>query len=105
MNFIDVFVLVLFVWFGYKGFTKGLVVELASIVALVVGVYGGLKFSYIVSNLLVEDVEGKYLPIVSFTITFAIIVLIVFLIGKLLEKIINLAALKIANKLVFWDFI
>ncbi len=99
MNFIDVFVLVLFVWFGYKGFTKGLVVELASIVALVVGVYGGLKFSYIVSNLLVEDVEGKYLPIVSFTITFAIIVLIVFLIGKLLEKIINLAALKIANKL------
>lgn len=99
MNFIDVFVLVLFVWFGYKGFTKGLVIELSSIVALVIGVYGGLKFSYIVSNLLIDDVEGKYLPIVSFTVTFAIIVLIVFLIGRLLEKIINLAALKIANKL------
>jgi len=45
MNFIDIFVAALLLWFGYKGFKKGLVFELVSIVALSLGIYGGLKFS------------------------------------------------------------
>lgn len=99
MNYIDIILIILFIWFGFRGFTKGLVIELVSIVALVLGVYGGLKFSYIISNLLADDLDDKYLPIVSFTITFAVIVVCVFVLGKLVEKVINLAALKPINKL------
>lgn len=99
MNYIDIILIILFIWFGFKGFTKGLIIELASIVALSLGVHGGLKFSYIISNLLIDDLDEKYLPIVSFTITFAVIVACVFVLGKLIEKVVNLAALKLINKL------
>ncbi len=99
MNYIDVLILVALIWFGYKGFTKGLVIELVGVVALTLGVYGGLKFSDTIARLITDSIEDKYVPIISFTITFVIIVVVVFVIGKMIEKIINLASLKLLNKL------
>lgn len=98
MNFIDVFIAALLLWFGYKGFKKGLVFELVSIVALSMGIYGGLKFSDRTSELIMEYVDSQYLPISAFTLTFLIILVLVFAAGKVVEKIVNLAALKLVNK-------
>ncbi len=98
MNFIDIFVAALLLWFGYKGFKKGLVFELVSIIALSLGIYGGLKFSDRSSVYLMEFVDSQYLPVVSFTVTFLVILVLVFAAGKVVEKIVNLAALKLVNK-------
>ena len=100
MNFIDVFAAVILLWFGYKGFKKGLVFELVSIVALVLGVYGGLKFSDTTSEYLSSYVDSEYLSIASFTVTFLLILVLVFAAGKVVEKIINMVALKMINKLL-----
>lgn len=99
VNYIDVFITVVLIWFGYKGFSKGLVIELVSLVALGLGVYGGLKFSDTAANYITGNIETKYIPIVSFTITFVVIVVFVFVMGKLIEKIVNMVALKLANKI------
>lgn len=98
MNFIDVFIAALLLWFGYKGFKKGLVFELVSIVALSLGIYGGLKFSDRTAELIMEHVDSQYLSILAFTLTFLIILVLVFAAGKVVEKIVNLAALKLVNK-------
>ena len=100
MNFIDIFILIILIWFGYKGFKKGLVFELINIVALILGVYGGLKFSDTTAEYLSAFIDSDYLTITSFTITFLVILLLVFALGKVVEKIINLIALKLINKLL-----
>jgi membrane protein required for colicin V production len=100
MNFIDLFIVAVLIWFGYKGFRKGLIFELVSIIALALGVYGGLKFSDKTAEYLTKYVDSEYLNVASFTVTFLVILLLVFAAGKVIEKIINLVALKLINKLL-----
>jgi membrane protein required for colicin V production len=100
MNYIDIFIIAIFAWFGYKGFRKGLVFELISILALGLGVYGGLKFSDVTAEYLTKYIDSEYLNIASFTVTFLVILLLVFMAGKVVEKVINLVALKLVNKVL-----
>lgn len=101
MNFIDIIILIPLLWFGYKGFTKGFVIEIASFAALILGIYGGLKLSGWVSGYLKEwfEIKSDYLPLISFSVTFLIIVLIVFLVARGVDKLIKTAALSLPNKL------
>ena len=81
---------------------KGLFVEVASLVALVAGVYGAIHFSNFAAEFLDSrlDWEEKYINIVAFAVTFVIIVLIIALAGKALTKLADFAALGIINKLL-----
>ena len=102
MAIIDI-VLVALLGFGLiRGFFKGLFVEVASLVALIAGIYGAIHFSYYVADLLMEHVEWseKTINITAFAITFIIIVLIVALAGKALTKLADFAALGFLNKLL-----
>jgi membrane protein required for colicin V production len=101
VNYIDIAVAVPLIWGAYKGFTKGLIIELASIIALILGGYVGMHFSDVTSTYLsqVVTIEESYMPIVSFAVTFVVIVLGVYLLAKILEKVINLVALKLVNKI------
>lgn len=102
MAVIDI-VLIALLGFGLiRGFFKGLFVEVASLVALIAGIYGAIHFSYYVADLLIEHVEWseKTINITAFAITFIIIVLIVALAGKALTKLADFAALGFLNKLL-----
>ncbi len=98
MNYIDIVILIPLLWAGYRGFTKGVIIEVASIVAFVLGVWGGIHFSDLIGDFVKENISDQYEPVISFTIIFIAIVVGVFVIGKTLEKVVNLAQLKIANK-------
>jgi len=67
MNYLDLFFLIPILWGAYKGFSKGLIITIASLLALVIGVWGGLKFSNFTSGYLVDwfNISGDYLPIIS----------------------------------------
>ncbi len=102
MSIIDI-VLAALLLFGFvRGLFKGLFVEIASLVALVLGVYGAIHFSYFASNLLESSVDWseKTTNIVAFAITFVIIVLVISLAGKALTKLADFAALGLLNKLL-----
>jgi membrane protein required for colicin V production len=81
---------------------KGLFVEIASLLALVLGVYGAIHFSSFAADFLQSKVDWneKTLNIVAFAITFVIIVLTISLAGKALTKLADFAALGILNKLL-----
>lgn len=102
MNVIDIVFGVLLLFGLIRGLMKGFFVELASLLALVVGVYGAIHFSYILKDFLAGLVswEEKYVQLVAFALTFIIIVVLIALLGKLLTKFSSLIALGLVNRLL-----
>lgn len=100
MSFLDIVIGILLVWGLYKGLKNGLFVEVASLVALIAGLYGAIHFSYITGDYLAEkfDWSEQYLKIAAFLITFFIIIIVVNLAGKFLTKIADFAMLGLLNK-------
>jgi len=100
MNFLDIVLGLLLIWGLWKGLKNGLFVEVASIIALIAGIYGAIHFSYITGNYLSNQMEWnqRYISITAFIITFVLIVLIVHIAGKFLTKIANFAMLGLLNK-------
>ncbi len=102
MNLLDIILLIPIIWLGYRGFVRGFIIELASLIALILGIYAAIHFSYYASDLLVKyfTLKEKYLPVVSFILTFLVVVIVVYGIGKILEKIIDMVALGFLNKIL-----
>lgn len=102
MNTFDIIIAALLLFGFVRGLMKGLFVEVASLVALVAGVYGAIHFSYFISDWLKDSVEWdeKYISLAAFAGTFVVILLIISLAGKLLTKIADFASLGILNKLL-----
>ena len=101
MSFIDIVFAVLLCFALYKGIKNGLFVELASLIALVAGIFVAIKFSYLVKNILETKVswEPKYIEITAFALTFILVVVIIYLSAKVLTKIADFAYLGWINKL------
>lgn len=85
-----------------RGLWKGLFVEIASLLALVLGIYGAIYFSDTVASQLQSFTEWneKTLSITAFAITFILIVLGITLAGKALTKLANIVALGFINKIL-----
>ncbi|MCB9195384.1 MAG: CvpA family protein [Flavobacteriales bacterium] len=99
MSYIDIIILIPLLWAGYRGFTKGVIIEIVGILAFVLGIWGAIYFSDFIADFVTDNINKKYEPVISFTILFIGIVILVFVLGKMLEKVINLAQLKLANKI------
>jgi membrane protein required for colicin V production len=101
MNYFDIIIIIPLLWGAYKGFKKGLIIEVASLIALFLGIWGGVKFSFVSAKYLGEvfDISDKIMPLISFAITFIIIVIAVFALAKLLQKFVKMVALGTINKI------
>jgi membrane protein required for colicin V production len=102
MTVIDIVLGALILFGLIRGLMKGLFVEVASLVALIAGVYGAIHFSNFAAEFLMERVDWneKTINITAFAITFVIIVLAISLAGKALTKLADFAALGMLNKLL-----
>lgn len=100
MNIIDIVLAALLIFAFYKGFLKGLFVEVASLVGLIGGVYVAIHFSDFVADILVDYVnwDKTYVNITAFAITFSGFVVAISMLGKALTKIADFAALGFVNK-------
>ncbi len=100
MNLVDL-IIGLLLGFGFlKGFAKGLVIELSSLVALFLGFLGAIKLS----NFITEQIEGFFnlnplvIQIISFLVVFIVIVYSISLLAKGVTKILSQASLGLFNK-------
>ena len=101
MNYIDMFIMVLLVYAVFRGITRGLVLQLASLVALIAGIFLALKFSGFTARYLIKHwaFDYEYLYMVSLAITFALVFIIINILGNLLDKVIQTSQLSLINKL------
>ncbi|MEN3323628.1 CvpA family protein [Mariniflexile soesokkakense] len=100
MNALDIVLLAFLILGLARGFWRGFFVEIASLVALVAGVYGAFHFSDFASEFLKEKVDWNEntINIVAFFGTLILIILAIALAGKALTKIADFAALGLVNK-------
>jgi membrane protein required for colicin V production len=102
MNYIDIIILVVLGISMVSGFINGLVKEVATLAALILGIWGAIRFSSFTAEKLYDyfDMTGKYVGIVSFLVTFAIIAIIIHFIGILVDKLMEAVSLGFINKLL-----
>lgn len=97
MNFLDLLIVIPLIWFGYKGFRNGFVMEAVSILALIAGIYIAVRFSAWVGQQL--GIKGEYAATISFIVTFAAVLLITYLLGKFIDGLVKKLSLGFLNRL------
>jgi membrane protein required for colicin V production len=100
MNYLDFIILAPLLYAAWKGFKKGLIIEVFTLLALLVGIYAGIHFSDWTASK-IEDLFEKdfqYLPAIAFTLTFLGVGAMVYFAGKTLEKMISVVNLSPMNK-------
>jgi len=102
MNYIDVIILIILGLSIINGFVNGLVKEVASLAALIFGIWGAIKFSGYTSAKLYDyfDMAGQYIGIISFIVTFIIIVIAIHFMGMIVDKLMDAIALGFLMKLL-----
>jgi membrane protein required for colicin V production len=100
LNYIDLAVVCLLFYGLVRGALRGFFVEIASLLALVLGVFGALHFSSFTAGLLAKYLEWEYLPLLAFALTFIGIIIGVAWIGKLLTKLAKVILLGFFNRLL-----
>ena len=100
METVDI-ILSCFLGYGFiRGIWKGFIYELASFLSLAVGIYVTIHFSYWIKGWIEVgfNYHSEYLNVISFVITFALTVLGIMSIAKLLTTMANLVSLGLINR-------
>jgi membrane protein required for colicin V production len=102
MNIFDIIIAALLIFGFVRGVMKGLFVEVASLVALIAGVYGAIHFSYFIGDFLKEYVSWseEYVSLAAFAGTFIVIIIAIAFLGKILTKLADFASLGVINKIL-----
>ena len=97
---IDIIVAVIVIVAVFKGYRQGLIVALFSFVAFAIGLAAAIKLSVVAADYIGKAVKisDKWLPIVSFAVVFLIVVLLVRLGAKFIQKTVELAMLGWVNR-------
>ncbi|MBU2020326.1 MAG: CvpA family protein [Bacteroidetes bacterium] len=100
MNWLDYLILIALCYAAYRGFRAGLIIELFTLLALLVGLYVAINFSDYASQRIESDfeVEKLYLAPLAFLVTFLLVGAGIYFLGKALEKMIKTTGLSPLNK-------
>ena len=98
---LDIILLVLLILAIIKGYQRGLIVGVFSLVALIVGLAAAIKLSTVVAGYIGKAVKlsDTWLPIISFAAVFIIVVLLVRIGANILQKTVEIAMLGWVNRL------
>lgn len=95
MNTLDIIILVPLIFGAYKGFRKGMLMELVSMLALLLAVICSFYFMQKGVALLAPHLgnDNSLLPVFSFVIIFVAVLMGVFYLGKILKKVLDVTLL------------
>jgi membrane protein required for colicin V production len=98
---IDIIFIALLALALFKGFTRGFIVALFSVLALVVGLAAAMKLSAVAAGLLRDslNVSARWLTFLAFLIVFLLAVFLVRLGAAVIEKMVEMMMLGWLNRL------
>ena len=103
MNVFDIVIAVILLFAFVRGIMNGLFAEVASLLAIVAGVFCAIHFSYHVEYFLNDSVlkwSHQTNKIVAFAVTFLGVVLAIIFVGKVLTKLADITSLGLLNKIL-----
>ena len=85
----------------FKGYQKGFIIAIFSIIAFILGLAAALKLSVVVAGYLNEsiNVSAKWLPFLAFAIVFFVVVILIRLCAKMIEKAFQVMLLGLLNRI------
>ena len=101
MNYLDIILAIPLLWAIYKGFSKGLIFSVASLLALILAVYGSIHYSNLLETYVNKwfHPSEAHLSFLSFSLSFIFIVMFVYLVAWLVDKLVKAVALGIVNRI------
>jgi membrane protein required for colicin V production len=101
MSTLDIILVIFLFYFAYKGFTNGFIISIATLVGLVLGFYAASHFSEFTANWLQHDMglKSSNIKLIAYIVTFVIVVVLIFLLGRFLTGVVKTVGLGIVNRL------
>jgi membrane protein required for colicin V production len=98
---LDIILLVLLILAIIKGYQRGLIVGVFSLVAIIIGLAAAIKLSTVVAGYIGKavNISDTWLPVISFAVVFILVVLLIRLGANMLQKTIEIALLGWVNRL------
>ncbi len=98
---LDIIFVVILILAIVKGYQRGLIVGIFSLVAIIVALAAAMKLSSVVAVYLGDNVKisEHWLPVISFALVFLVMVLLIRLGANLIQKTVELAMLGWVNRL------
>lgn len=97
---IDILFAVILAFAVYRGFTRGLIVAVFSLVAFILGMAAALKLSAVLAAYLGQSgMQGRWWPVICFIVIFLAVVILVRLGAAALEKVVQWSMLGWLNRL------
>lgn len=100
VNYVDVLILVPVAYGAFRGFHQGLLMEVSTLFALILGVVVALRFAGDVEGVLRDFVvlSEPYSYYAAFAVTFLLVIVVINLLGKLLTRLVDAVSLGLFNK-------
>lgn len=101
MSYLDIIIVILLIIAAISGFRKGFIHQLASLVALILGIFLAVKFNSSLARFINEHFtsSANTAKIIAFISIFIIVVIAVHILGKFLEKTFEEIELAPLNKI------
>ena len=101
MNYIDLVLGIFLIIAAIQGFRKGFIIEFASLAALILGIWGGIKFSDLTAGFITKytGYTSEYLSTIAFFVTFIIIIILIHTMAKMLDNVVKAVFLGFLNRL------
>ncbi len=95
MSTVDIVLIIILAYGAFRGYRKGLLMEIIGLAALILGIIGGFKLLQEGMSFLDQyfSISGQILPYLAFILIFILIVIAVNLIGKWTKKIMDMTLL------------
>ena len=102
MNILDAIILICLIPALIQGLRKGFISQAISIVSVVVGIWASARFANLVANWVAQYITAsdQVIKVVAFALILVVVFIVLGLLGRLLEKILNFAFLGWVNKLL-----
>lgn len=97
MTILDLILAVPIGWLIFLGWKKGVIREAATLAGIIAGIWAAVNLSKLVASLL--NLTGENAILIAFFITFVGVLVLTYLLGRSIERMVNAAHLSLANKL------
>lgn len=101
MSQIDIAILVVAGLGAIQGLFKGFVLSITSLLGLILGFYLSLRFAWLIEGFL-REATGSNTPLIhilAFALCYLLVIVIMYFIGKSIEKMLELASLGCFNRI------